>query len=167
VDSAVRDGARIEAGGAFRQEDRFVSPTLLSGVRPDSEIMQEEIFGPILPIVSYETRGEVVELVNARPRPLALYVFAKDGAAIEALLGQIDAGGSVVNDVLVHYANPYLPFGGFNQSGIGKAHGFSGFKAFSHERAVMHQPKRTLPRLLYPPYTSLVRKLIKFTLRFF
>ncbi len=167
VDSAVRGGARIEVGGTFREEDLFIPPTLLSGVRPDSKIMQEEIFGPVLPILSYGTREEAIALVTARPKPLALYVFARDRAAVEAILGQVDSGDSVVNDVLVHYASPYLPFGGVNHSGMGKAHGFSGFKAFSHERAVMHQSKRGLPRLLYPPYTPLVRRLIRFTLRFF
>ena len=167
VDSAVRGGARIEVGGTFQEEDLFIPPTLLSGVRPDSEIMQEEIFGPVLPILSYRTREEAIALVTGRPKPLALYVFARDRAAVEAILGQVDSGDSVVNDVLVHYANPYLPFGGVNQSGMGKAHGFSGFKAFSHQRAVMHQTKRGFPRLLYPPYTPLVRRLIRFTLRFF
>ena len=167
VDSAVRGGARIEVGGAFQEEDLFISPTFLSNVRPDSDVMQEEIFGPILPIVPYETRDEAIQLIAARPKPLALYVFARDDAAVEAILGEVDSGDSVVNDVLVHYASPYLPFGGVQHSGMGKAHGFSGFKAFSHERAVMHQRKRTHPRLLYPPYTPLVRRLIRFTLRFF
>jgi aldehyde dehydrogenase (NAD+) len=167
VDSAVRGGAHIEVGGTFQEEDLFIPPTFLSSVRPDSDIMQEEIFGPILPIVSYEARDEAIQLITTRPKPLALYVFAKDDAAVEAILGQVDSGDSVVNDVLVHYASPYLPFGGVHHSGMGKAHGFSGFKAFSHERAVMHQRKRGLPRLLYPPYTPLVRRLIRFTLRFF
>ena len=166
VGSALKRGARIEVGGTFREEDLFIPPTFLSGVLPDSEIMQEEIFGPVLPILSYETREDAIALVTTRPKPLALYVFARDRTAVETILGEIDSGDSVVNDVLVHYASPYLPFGGVHHSGMGKTHGFSGFKAFSHERAVLHQRKRTLPRLLYPPYTPLVRRLIRFTLRF-
>ena len=167
VDAAVRGGARIEVGGTSLKEDLFIPPTFLTGVRPDSPILQEEIFGPLLPIVSYESREAAVATVAARPKPLALYVFARNRAAAETILGDIDSGDSVVNDVLVHYASPYLPFGGVRSSGMGKAHGFAGFKAFSHERAVMHQTKKGLPRLLYPPYTPLVRRLIRFTLRFF
>jgi aldehyde dehydrogenase (NAD+) len=167
VAGAVEAGARVEAGGFFREEDRLITPTVLSQVPPGSQIMQEEIFGPVLPVIPYRSREEAIGFVNARPRPLALYVFARDEAATEAFLSQIGAGDTLINDVLVHFGNPYLPFGGFNQSGIGKTHGFWGFKAFSHERAVMRQPKRTLARLLYPPYTRLVKMFVRFTLRFF
>ena len=167
VDAALQDGARIEAGGIFREEDCFISPTLLSDVLPSSDIMREEIFGPVLPILTYETREQAITLVNSLPRPLALYVFGKNPRVVEGLLGEIGAGGSVVNDVVVHFSNPYLPFGGFNHSGIGKSHGYFGFKAFSHERGVMHQPKRSLARLLYPPYRRSVRKLIHLIVRFF
>ena len=167
VDSAIQEGARIEAGGTFREEDCFVSPTILSGVGEGSNIMREEIFAPVLPIVPYQTREEAVAFVNSRPRPLALYVFGKDSNATEALMSEIGAGGAVVNDVVVHFGSPYLPFGGFNHSGIGKSHGFFGFQAFSHERAVLHQPKKSLVRLLYPPYTRLTRKLLHLTVRFF
>ena len=167
VDSATRRGARIEAGGTFREEDCFVAPTLLSQVPPGADILQEEIFAPVVPIVPYQTRDEAVAFVNARPRPLALYVFGKDSSAVEALLNQFGAGSSVVNDVVVHFGSPYLPFGGFNQSGIGKSHGFYGFQSFSHRRSVLRQPKRSLARLLYPPYDRLTRKLIHLTARFF
>lgn len=167
VDSAVRDGARIEIGGVFREEDCFISPTLLAGVPADADIMHEEIFGPVLPVVLYETPEEAVAFVEARPRPLALYVFGRDANATGTFLREIRAGSSVVNDVAVHFGNPYLPFGGFNHSGIGKSHGFFGFQAFSHQRAVLHQPKRSFPRLLYPPYTRFTRKLINLAVRFF
>ena len=166
VASATRDGARVEAGGTFREEDCFISPTLLGGIPLEADIMQEEIFGPVLPILPYHTREEAVAFVNSRPHPLALYVFGKKSDATEAFMSEIGAGGAVVNDVVVHFGSPYLPFGGFNHSGIGQAHGFFGFKAFSHERAVLHQPKRSLVRLLYPPYNRLTRKLLQLTVRF-
>jgi aldehyde dehydrogenase (NAD+) len=167
VDDAVRDGATIAVGGVFRDDSLFISPTLLRGIPEGADILQEEIFGPVLPIVPYLSCEEAVRFVNARPRPLALYVFGKNESATEAFLNEIGAGGSVVNDVVVHFGSPYLPFGGFNHSGIGKSHGFFGFKAFSHERAILRQPKRSLARLLYPPYDRFTRKLIQLTARFF
>jgi aldehyde dehydrogenase (NAD+) len=166
VHSAVGDGARVVCGASFREEDRFVSPTVLTGVNPESPLLQEEIFGPVLPVVPYRTRDEALQFINARPRPLALYIFARNPSAVEDLLQETSAGDTVVNDVVVHFANARLPFGGFNQSGIGKAHGEAGFRAFSHQRAVMRQPKRTLTQLLYPPYTALVDWLIRFTVKY-
>jgi aldehyde dehydrogenase (NAD+) len=129
--------------------------------------MQEEIFGPLLPVVNYRSRDEAIRFVRSRPRPLALYVFAKSPSAVETLLKETESGDAVVNDVVVHFGNVNLPFGGFNQSGIGKSHGRAGFETFTHPRSVMRQPKRALPRLLYPPYTPLVKWLIRFTVKYF
>jgi aldehyde dehydrogenase (NAD+) len=167
VDDAVRAGATIEAGGTFREDRLFISPTLLRGIPEDADLLQEEIFGPVLPIVPYLACDDAVRFVNSRPRPLALYVFGKNESATEVFIKEIGAGTTVVNDVVVHFGSPYLPFGGFNHSGIGKSHGFFGFKAFSHERAILRQPKRSLARLLYPPYNRFTRKLIQLTARFF
>ena len=167
VDDAVRDGARVEMGGTFREEDRFLSPTVVSRVPVDSAIMQEEIFGPVLPVLPYRSREEAMDLIRSHPRPLALYIFARDPRAAERVLSETEAGDTVINDVVVHYGHPGLPFGGFNASGIGKAHGKAGFEAFSHQRSVMRQPKRAMPQLLYPPYTRLVQWLIRFTVRYF
>jgi aldehyde dehydrogenase (NAD+) len=167
VDGAVRDGARLEMGGAFREEDRFISPTVVSQVPVESAIMQEEIFGPVLPVLPYRSRKEATELMGSRPRPLALYIFARNPREAERVLNETEAGDTVINDVVVHYGHPGLPFGGFNASGIGKAHGKAGFEAFSHQRSVMRQPKRAMPQLLYPPYTRVVRWLIRFTVKYF
>ena len=166
VDDAIEGGARIEMGGRFREDNRFISPTVLTHVPPAAAVLQEEIFGPVLPIVTYESREDALRFVNERPTPLALYVFGKSKPAVEAILKETGAGGTMVNDVVVHFANPYLPFGGLKESGIGKAHGVSGFKAFSNERPVMHQRKWTLTQLLYPPYTRTVLKLIGLTIRY-
>jgi len=167
VEDAVRGGASIEVGGVFREEDCFISPALLCGIPSEADILQEEIFGPVLPVVSYLGPDEAVRFVASRPRPLALYVFGKNENAIEKFVREIGAGATVTNDVVVHFGSPYLPFGGFNHSGMGKSHGHFGFKAFSHERAVLHQPKNSLVRLLYPPYRRFTRKVIQLTARFF
>lgn len=167
LESAVNDGARVELGGDSREDELFIAPTILTRVPPESPIMQEEIFGPLLPVVSYRSRDEAIRFVRSRPRPLALYVFAKSPSAVETLLKETESGDAVVNDVVVHFGNVNLPFGGFNQSGIGKSHGRAGFETFTHPRSVMRQPKRALPRLLYPPYTPLVKWLIRFTVKYF
>lgn len=166
VDSAVREGARIEEGGIFIEEDRFISPTLVTQAPPDSALMEEEIFGPVLPILAYRSRAEALEVVRSRPSPLSLYIFARDPAAVESILNETAAGDTVINDVVVHFGNVRLPFGGVRDSGMGKAHGKAGFEAFSHRRSVMRQPKNTLARLLYPPYTRFVHWLIRFTVKY-
>ena len=143
-----------------------MAPTILTQVPPESPTMQEEIFGPLLPVVSYRSREEAIRFIGSRPRPLALYIFAKSPSAAEAILKETESGDAVVNDVVVHFGNVHLPFGGFNASGIGKTHGRAGFEAFSHTRAVMRQPKLAPPRLLYPPYTPLVQRLIRFTVKY-
>ncbi len=114
--------------------------------------MEEEIFGPILPIVTYENLDEVISKINAKSKPLAMYIFSKSNYNIKKLIKETSAGGTCVNDVLVHISNPKLPFGGVNGSGTGSSHGFFGFKAFSHERAVVFQSSMGFNSLIYPPY---------------
>jgi aldehyde dehydrogenase (NAD+) len=165
VDSACAAGARLEMGGRF-SEGRFVSPTVLTNVPLDAPVMQEEIFGPVLPVLGYQSLDEALAVVNQRPNPLALYIFSTDDDSIERILAGTRAGGSLVNDVVVHFANLALPFGGAGFSGIGRAHGYAGFQAFSHERSVMRQPRRTLLELFYPPYGKLSEGLARLVARF-
>ena len=167
VEEAVSQGAKIETGGEFEDEGKYISPTILTGVPRTATLMQEEIFGPVLPILSYKSLDEVFDMLNAMPTPLVSYIFAKKRRVIQRILANTSAGDTVINDVAVHFTNPNLPFGGMNQSGIGKSHGYAGFRAFSHERAVMRQPRHTLVQLLYPPYTRLTRKLIDLTVKYF
>ena len=166
VDSAVEEGARIEEGGTFLEEERFISPTIVSRPPRTCSLMQEEIFGPVLPVLSYENLREAIEFVNRQPPPLALYVFGRSDAAIETILKDTRSGDAVINDVVVHFGHVRLPFGGTGNSGLGKAHGRAGFDAFSHRRSVLRQPKHTMARWLYPPYTRLVRSLIRFTIKY-
>ena len=115
-------------------------------------VMQEEIFGPLLPIETYATIDEAIARINARPRPLAFYFFGNDAPTREHVLGATHAGGVTINDTLWHFAHEGLPFGGIGDSGIGAYHGELSFVAFSHEKAVFHQSRLAAGKLLWPPY---------------
>jgi aldehyde dehydrogenase (NAD+) len=150
--NAVKDGAKLEWGGEADENDLTIRPTVLTKVTAENAIMQEEIFGPILPIVSYNTLQQAINFVNAKDKPLALYIFSDDSKNKDKIINETSSGGTCVNDVLVHISNPNLPFGGVNNSGIGSCHGIFGFKNFSHERAVVFQSKFGMTNLIYPPY---------------
>jgi aldehyde dehydrogenase (NAD+) len=151
----VAAGARIAAGGETDAGERYIAPTLLTAVPPDAPLMREEIFGPILPVLPYDT----LAFVAARPKPLALYLFSRDRKATRRVLARTRAGGTVVNHTLCHLANPDLPFGGVGESGQGSYHGFAGFRAFSHERAVLYAGRWSLGPLYYPPYGARMRRI--------
>lgn len=168
LDDAIQKGAKIEYGGISKEDENYFMPTILSNVSEDSKLMQEEIFGPLLPIIAYNSIDEAVNYINAKEKPLALYIFSNKSKNSNYILEHTSAGGTCINDTLTHIAQPNLPFGGVNNSGIGKSHGFFGFKEFSNERAVLkqHLRKGTL-QLLYPPYTGFVKKMIDITLKYF
>lgn len=154
-------GANIELGGKHDAKERFIEPTLLSNVSPDDPVMQEEIFGPVLPMIPFKERSEAVEFVRKREKPLALYYFgkAKDGKEILRLTS---AGGSCINDTIMHIANENLPFGGVGNSGMGHYHGKLSFEAFSHKRAVVTTATWLDLPFRYMPYKmfGLVKKLL-------
>lgn len=156
LDDALAKGARIVGGG--ERNGTRIAPTLMEAVTPDMEIDREEIFGPVLPVIAYSEVGEVISRINARPKPLALYVFDRDRAFAERIIAATSSGGVGVNLTVMHYTHPGLPFGGVNNSGIGAGHGEHGFLAFSHERAIMENRFSSLP-MLFPPYTAGVRRL--------
>lgn len=161
MDDSVRGGAIVEAGGQTDALQRFIAPTLLSNVSFDSPIMSEEIFGPVLPVISYSSLDDAIAQINARPKPLSLYAFTRKSATAEEIINRTSAGGTLVNDTVLHFANPHLPFGGVGESGTGNYHGVFGFKAFSHERAVMRQTPASLAPLLAPPYGFIFRTMLK------
>jgi aldehyde dehydrogenase (NAD+) len=164
VDSAVARGAQVLVGGTSR--DREVAPTVLTGVPADAPILQEEIFGPLLPLVTFESREDAYRIIAGREKPLVLYLFSRDRRVIDEVLARTSAGGTVVNDTLVHFYQTNLPFGGVGNSGVGKSHGFYGFEAFSNARGVLEQPTRfSIVQMVYPPYTKFRQKLIDFTLK--
>ena len=135
-DDAVAKGAKIAVGGTLEAADRTVHPTLLTDVTPDMLIMQEEIFGPVVPVLTYKSLDEVIDFISSRDKPLALYIFSNNRHNIDRILGRTSSGGVTVNAFFSHYLENQLPFGGVNHSGQGSYHGVFGFRAFSHERAV-------------------------------
>lgn len=149
-----------------QQEHRKLPPTLVLDATPAMAVMQEEIFGPILPVMSYRELGEVTSRVNDMDRPLALYYFGNDQAELADLEQRTTSGGICVNDVIMHCAQENLPFGGIGPSGMGAYHGRDGFLEFSHKKAVYHQIKADLGPLktLRPPYGDAVRKLVRSTI---
>jgi aldehyde dehydrogenase (NAD+) len=168
MEAAVDNGAEMVFGGETNAEDLYFAPTVLRNVKPEMAIMQEEIFGPVLPVISYEAKQEGVDLISSMEKPLALYVFSQKRKEADFWLQKTSAGGSCVNDVLIHISQPNLPFGGVNNSGIGKSHGKWGFISFSNERAVVRQHSRFgIPKLLYPPYTKLRDTIIDLTIKWF
>jgi aldehyde dehydrogenase (NAD+) len=137
LDDANALGARALVGGGVGEADCFIQPTLLDKIPENARIMDEEIFGPLLPIIGFSNLDEVIARVNAGPKPLALYIYSQTNANIDKVLTQTVSGGACVNHALMQFLHGNLPFGGVNNSGIGNAHGHYGFKAFSHERGVV------------------------------
>jgi aldehyde dehydrogenase (NAD+) len=165
-DDAVEHGATIVAGGTF--DGRRMAPTILADVPPDSALMREEIFGPILPVISYRSLDDALRLIEERERPLVLYLFSRARDVVRSMIRRTRAGGTVVNDTLIHFYQLNLPFGGVGNSGIGRGHGFFGFEAFSNVRGVLEQPTRFSGiQFLYPPYTRFKQKLIDLTVKYF
>ena len=164
IKDAQAKGGVVLTGGEMVKAGRFIAPTLIAGMSDDSAIMQEEIFGPVLPIITFSDLDEAVAYVNAKPKPLALYIYAQDKQAINKVLQETSAGGTCVNQTMMHFLHPNLPFGGVNNSGIGNSGGMWGFRAFSHERSVLVE-KFSAASMLHPPYTPKVMKLIKTTMK--
>jgi aldehyde dehydrogenase (NAD+) len=166
LERSESSGAQVEFGGGADLETHFLEPTIVTGVDIDSPLMKEEIFGPILPVITFSRLSEAVEMVQAGEKPLALYVFSEDEGNTEYVLSNTTSGGSCVNTVMLHLANPDLPFGGVGASGMGSYHGFHGFETLSHKRAVLHQGRLDTLKMFYPPYTDKVRGLISKAARF-
>ncbi|MCG6168976.1 aldehyde dehydrogenase family protein [Leptospira sp. FAT2] len=166
IHEAVEKGAKIEMGGDTDASQNYIEPTLLSNVPENSNIMEDEIFGPVLPMIPYTDLDDAIAKINSKPKPLALYVFGKKERAIKKILKETSSGGVAVNDVILHLVNPNLPFGGVNHSGHGSYHGYFGFKAFSHERSVLRQAALSSIDLMYPPYTNFVKRLVSLTKKF-
>lgn len=168
AEDAVNKGAKVEIGGQFNDADNFIDPTILSNISSDSSIMQEEIFGPIMPVLAFSNLEEAMDIVNSKERPLALYIFSKKEKNIKYIIDNSSAGGTCINETLLHISQPNLPFGGVNNSGIGKSHGKWGFVDFSNERSVMRQHfKYGMSQLLHPPYNKFSKFVVDMTLKWF
>lgn len=156
----LHDGI-VVLGGACDANDLYIAPTLLDGVEPDSAVMQEEIFGPILPMLTFSTLDEVISFINQREKALALYYFGRESDG-EMVVQRTSAGGSCINDVIMQIANERVPFGGVGNSGMGCYHGYNSFKTFSHERTLLYTPTWIDVPFRYMPYRmmSIVKKFL-------
>ena len=167
LEDAQTRGATVAQGGTVVERDRYIEPTILTDVPPAARMLEEEIFGPLLPVLTFQQLPEAVTYINARLRPLAEYFFTRSPANRRLLLGAIPAGGAAVNEAVLHFAHPGLPTGGVGNSGLGKSHGKAGFLAFSNEKGVMRQRiGLTGIKAMYPPYTGRVRQLIDLMVKY-
>jgi acyl-CoA reductase-like NAD-dependent aldehyde dehydrogenase len=151
---ALLDSGTVAVGGQTDPDDLYIAPTVLVDVSPDSPIMQDEVFGPILPVLEIDSVEAVIAWVNRRPRPLGLYVFAEDLDVAERILDATESGDAAINDCTIHPLVPELPFGGVGNSGMGKYHGRWGFEAFTNARGVLYHSARIDPGVRYPPYSQ-------------
>jgi coniferyl-aldehyde dehydrogenase len=168
VEDAKAKGARVIEIGTRHQgvsHSRMFPPVLLIGVTDEMAVMQEEIFGPILPVVTYDSLDEAIAYVNARPRPLALYFFGTDKISQRLVVERTTSGGVLINDTILHYAQDDLPFGGVGPSGMGTYHGAEGFKTMSHPKAVFKQARFNLADLFRPPFGKVYDFLLNVMLR--
>lgn len=148
------DGEETVAGGEVSVGERYIAPTILRGVSPDARVMEGEIFGPILPVLTVGSVDEAIDFVNARPRPLALYIFTRSREHADRVIARTSSGGACVNDVVSHLVPPDLPFGGVGPSGMGAYHGKASFDTFTHAKSVLDKPTFVDPSLRYPPYAD-------------
>jgi aldehyde dehydrogenase (NAD+) len=168
IDQAVDLGAEIELGGETDIEERFMHPTLLRNVPKNARIMEEEIFGPVLPLVKFKELDEAISYINGKPKPLAIYIFSQSKRYQEKVLKQTSSGTVAINDNILQFMHPELPFGGVNNSGIGKSHGHYGFLSFSNEKAVLKQKTGiTSVKPVYHPYNSIAKNAIELLLKYF
>ena len=154
-------------GGECKIEEHYVAPTLLSNITSKHTIMQDEIFGPILPIITYQSIEEVITDINSRPIPLASYIFSTKQKNIKYFLSKVKAGGGCINDAILHFAQHHLPFGGFGNSGLGKSHGVYGFNEFTNIKGMVHQSIFRMANLIRPPYNNFRDLLSNINLRWF
>ncbi|WP_421892117.1 aldehyde dehydrogenase family protein [Marinoscillum sp.] len=165
---AQERGAHVEFGGSMDTASHFIQPTVLTEVSDEMLLMQEEIFGPLLPLMVFDDLEEVIRYINDRPKPLALYLYSKSRANKEKVLKCTSSGSVVINDGVLQFGHPHLPMGGVGNSGLGKSHGKAGFLVFSHGKAVLKQRVGfTVARTVYPPYSSIKKKLIELMLKYF
>jgi aldehyde dehydrogenase (NAD+) len=154
----------VVIGGQSERSSRYLSPTVIDKARMTDKVMEDEIFGPVLPVLEWESLDEAIRLARERPNPLACYVFTKNEKVENRIVEEVSFGGGCVNNALIHLANPNMPFGGIGQSGMGSYHGKDSFDAFSHRKSVTWTPMAIDIKLRYPPYRNrigLIRKLMK------
>ncbi len=148
------DKEKVHYGGQTNAETRFIAPTILSNVSFDDAIMKDEIFGPILPVISFTDIDAIIQEIKTRPKPLSLYIFTKNKSLRDKILHEVSFGGGAINDAVMHISNNNLAFGGVGESGMGSYHGEAGFKDFSHFKSILQKPFGFEPNIKYPPYSK-------------
>ncbi|MBK7104390.1 MAG: aldehyde dehydrogenase family protein [Ignavibacteriae bacterium] len=167
IENALVNGSKIIYGGNHNLENRFIEPTLILTNCKNCKITEEEIFGPILPIIEYEKTDDAIEWINNLCAPLTIYIFSKNKKVIDKITSQTESGGVGINDLVVQFSHYHLPFGGVKNSGMGRSHGFAGFKTFSNERSYIKSGRFNLLKIIYPPYTNFKKKIIDLLVRYF
>ncbi len=167
IDDAKQKGATVAYGGRTEGSEDYIEPTILTDVDPKADVMMDEIFGPVLPVYGYESLDEPIAMINSKEKPLALYIYSKSQSNIDRIMQNTRAGGTCINHSVVHFFQNNLPFGGSNNSGIGKGHGFFGFEAFSNPRGVL---KQVLPfsgiEFMMAPFNKLKQTLIDLGIKY-
>jgi len=159
IGDAVQNGAKVAHGGKFNVSDKFIEPTILTGVTQDMQVMKDEIFGPVLPILSYKSNQEVLDVIYSLDKPLSMYLCSTSKKNQRFFSENTSSGGLVINEFILGAGIPSVPFGGVNNSGIGKAFGFHGFVEFSNEKPIVRRNFGTI-KFIYPPYTETTTKII-------
>lgn len=155
------DQSKIYFGGKINENERIIEPTILTSCNFECPCMQEEIFGPILPVLRYTSLDDAIGMIKSKPKPLALYLFTNDRSIKTKVTNELSFGGGAINDAIMHITNHHLPFGGVGDSGIGSYHGEAGFKTFSHYKSMLEKPLRFEPNLKYSPHSESKLKWIK------
>ncbi|MBV66745.1 MAG: aldehyde dehydrogenase family protein [Candidatus Marinimicrobia bacterium] len=164
VDLLENYKSKILYGGDYSKDDLFVAPTIIDASSNEKEPLEQEIFGPIIPIVRYSSEQELEKIISNINTPLALYIFSSNKKFISKIKNNTSSGGLCINDMAAHFLNFNLPFGGVMSSGSGRYHGFSGFKEFSNQRSILHQSRINLLSIIGPPYTDKINKLVEWIL---
>lgn len=162
---SLLDSKKLVHGGSFEETTLQIEPTVLSNVTWNDPVMQEEIFGPVLPILTYDSFDQAIEKINTMPHPLALYIFTSNKEAAKKATSLCGFGGGCINDAVIHLATSEMGFGGFGESGMGSYHGKSGFDTFSHYKSIVDKKTWLDLPMRYQPYTKLNEKLLKMFLK--
>lgn len=152
---------KVFIGGKYDRSNRFLEPTVLTNISEEDKVMEDEIFGPILPVLTYDNLDNAISFIKSRPKPLALYLFSESSAIRKKVFSEVSSGGGSVNEILMHFANDHLPFGGVGGSGMGSYHGEAGFRSFSHYKSVIQKPTLFELPLKYYPYSNWKFAMIK------
>jgi aldehyde dehydrogenase (NAD+) len=166
-DDAVKQGATVVTGGFFEPRKRCLTPTVLTGIPPQAKIFSEEVFGPILPVLTFSSSREVLDMINRNGHPLGVYVFSRSDEFKRMIMQHSNSGGICFNELVIQFVHSGLPFGGAGKSGFGRAHGYAGFREFSNERSVLKGNKLSPMKLILPPVTPFKQKLIDIVYRYF